>query len=100
MCSANSSASQPLSSRYSSCSFLLPDRPLLEKQRSHLLNHSMINAVPNVFQLHGQLVYYFLLAIVLANAILLGLRRWIVICINRKEFERNTPLTICEISHH
>ena len=81
MCSANSWASQPLDSHCSVCSFFLPDRPLLGKLNSHLLNHSMIDAVPDVSQLPGQLVDCFLLVMVLANAILLGLRRWVVICI-------------------
>lgn len=30
---------------------------------------------------------YFFLVMVLANAILLGLRRWVVTCIDRKEFK-------------
>lgn len=62
------------------------------RNRSHLLNHPLINAVPNVLQLRGQFVDYFLLVMVLADAILLGLRRCTVIYMNRKEFKRDPPI--------
>jgi hypothetical protein len=45
-----------------------------------------MDAVPNVSQLHGQLLDYFLLVMVLASAILLGLRKRTVICTNRINF--------------
>ena len=70
---------------------------MLGKFKSHLLHHSLLSAVPNVSQAHGQLVTYFLLVMVLANTILLGLRRWIVIYIDRKEFKEIIALTI---THH
>lgn len=100
MSSVHSWASQALGSHCSVCSFLLPNRPLLGKLKPHLLNHPMINAVSNVSQLHGHLVDYFLLVMVLANAILLGLRRWIVICIDRKEFKRDNSITKSPTTSH
>lgn len=96
MCSANSWASRPLDSHCSVCSFLLPDWPLLGKPKTHLLNHPTIDAVPDVSQLHGQLVDYFLLVMVLANATLLGLRRRMVAYVDRKEFKGDYELSI----HH
>lgn len=71
--------------------FARPSYPtwlLLGKLKAYLLNHPTIDAVPNVSQLHGQLVDYFLLVMVLANAILLGLRRQTVVYIDRREFQR------------